>query len=103
MFLIARQQTVAALEHSHARVHLLLNRLPDHWRNGLAWFHAACAVVLYAGLLGGSAWLAADLWNGHEHSELVHIPYRPLRIAVVLTLLVLLGHAASRFGRRSRS
>lgn len=94
---------LAALEHSHARVHLLLSRLPERWRAALARLHAACAVVLYAGLLAGSAWLAADLWNGHEHSELVHIPYRPLRAAVVLTLLVLLGHALSRPWKRAQT
>lgn len=92
---------LAALEHSHARVHVLLNRLPESWRSRLALLHAACALILYLGLLSGSAWLAFDLWNGHEHSELLHLPYRPLRAAVVLTLLVLLGHAAWRLNKRA--
>lgn len=94
---------LAALEHSHARVHLLLNRLPEDWRSWLARLHAACAVALYLGLLAGSAWLAADLWNGHEHSELLHLPYRPLRMALVVTLLVLLGHAMWRLRKGGRA
>lgn len=103
LFASAGALLLAALEHSHARVHLLLNRLPESWRSWLARLHAACALVFYLGLLAGSAWIASDLWRGHEHSELLHLPYRPLRVAVVLTLLVLLGHAAWRLGKRGRT
>ena len=54
-------------------------------------------------LLAGAVWLCADLWNGFEHSELVGIPYRPLRVALVLTLLVLLLHALRRLWHRVQS
>jgi TRAP-type C4-dicarboxylate transport system permease small subunit len=94
---------LAALEHSHARVHLLLNRLPGSWQPWLTRLHAACALALYLGLLAGSAWLASDLWNGHEHSELLHLPYRPLRLAVVFTLLMLSGHAALRLKKKAQT
>jgi TRAP-type C4-dicarboxylate transport system permease small subunit len=90
---------VAALEHSHARVHLLLNRLSPASRSRLMRLHAACAAVLYAALLAGSIWLTRDLWGGHEHSELLHLPYRPLRVVVVLTLLLLFIHALRRSWR----
>jgi len=103
LFASAGALLLAALEHAHARVHLLLGRLPGNWRSWLACLHAACAVVFYLGLLAGSAWIAADLWNGYEHSELLHLPYRPLRIAVVLTLLALLGHAAWRLKKREQA
>jgi TRAP-type C4-dicarboxylate transport system permease small subunit len=94
---------LAAFEHSHARVHLLLDHIPQHWRRWLSRMHSACAIILYLGLLTGSAWLALDLWQGHEHSELLGIPYRPLRVAVVLTLLVLLMHAARRLWEKVRA
>jgi TRAP-type C4-dicarboxylate transport system permease small subunit len=92
---------LASLEHSHARVHLLLDRLPPRWQAALLRFHQLMALVLFAGLLAGSAWLALDLWNGHEESELVRVPYLPLRIALVLALLFLLGLSVRRlFARR---
>jgi len=87
---------LATLEHSHARVHLLLDRLPPAWQTALSRLHALFALLFYAGLFAGSAWLAMDLWNGHEESELLHIPYRPLRIAVVLVLVALLLDSARR-------
>jgi TRAP-type C4-dicarboxylate transport system permease small subunit len=94
---------LASLEHSHARVHLLLDRLPSHWQGVLTRLHSALALLLYAGLLAGSAWLALDLWNGHEESELLRIPYRPLRVALVLTLLTLLGLSVRRLFQKARA
>ena len=82
---------LATLEHSHARVHLLLDRLPQRWQELLARLHALFSLIFYAGLLAGSAWIMLDLWHGHEESELLRIPYRPLRIAVVLVLVALLA------------
>ncbi|HMA10978.1 MAG TPA: TRAP transporter small permease subunit [Steroidobacteraceae bacterium] len=93
---------LASLEHSHARVHLLLDRLSPLWQGVLSRAHALAALLFHAGLLAGSAWLAIDLWNGREESELLRIPYRPLRIAVVLVLLALLLDAARRLLRKVR-
>jgi TRAP-type C4-dicarboxylate transport system permease small subunit len=81
---------VATLDAAHARVNLLLDRLPDRERRWLERAHALGAALLFAALLAGSAWIAFDLWNGHEESELLRIPYRPLRVAVVVALFVLL-------------
>jgi TRAP-type transport system small permease protein len=92
---------IAALEHSHARVHLLLDRMPGPVRHFLERMHALSTAVLYAALLVGSAWLAVDLWHGHEESELLRIAYRPLRVIVVLTLLLLLLHSLGRVLRRT--
>jgi TRAP-type C4-dicarboxylate transport system permease small subunit len=80
---------VASLEHAHARVNLLLERVPADWRATLKASHEVAAAVLYAALLAGSVWIATDLWNASEESELLHIPYRPLRIAVAITLTLL--------------
>lgn len=90
---------VVALEGAHARVHLLLNRLPEARRMLTERLHAVCAVLFYMALLTGSAWLTMDLWNGHEESELLRLPYRPLRVVVVVTLLLLVVHALRRIWR----
>lgn len=81
---------IATLDAAHARVNLLLDRLTERRRRLLHRAHALAAAVLFAALLAGSAWIAIDLWNGQEESELLRIPYRPLRIAVVLALIALL-------------
>ena len=94
---------LATLEQAHARVHLLLDRLPSNWQVILARLHAALSLLFYAGLLAGSAWLALDLWNGHEESELLGVPYRPLRITVVLVLAALVLDAARRVVQKVRA
>lgn len=94
---------LATLEHSHAHVHLLLDRLPQGLQRLLSRLHALFALLFYAGLLIGSAWLMLDLWHGHEESELLHIPYRPLRIAVVLVLVALLLDAVRQIVRKVRA
>jgi TRAP-type C4-dicarboxylate transport system permease small subunit len=94
---------LATLEHAHARVHLLLDRLPPGWQLLLSRLHALFALLLYAGLLVGAAWIMLDLWNGHEESELLRIPYRPLRLALVLVLVLLLLDSARRIVRRARA
>ncbi len=94
---------LATLENAHAHVHLLLDRLPAGWQHAMSRLHALMSLLLFAGLLAGSAWLALDLWDGHEESELLHIPYRPLRVALVLTLAVLLLVSLQRLVRRRRA
>lgn len=94
---------VAALDGAHARVRLVLDRMPQEWRRRVERAHAVAALLFYVALLAGSVWIAADLWNGHEESELLRIPYRPLRVVVVLVLGVLLLRALVQLlERRSR-
>jgi TRAP-type transport system small permease protein len=91
---------IATLDGAHARVKLLLERLPKVWRERVLRLHALAAALLFAALLAGTVWIAADLWYGHEESELLRIPYRPLRIAAALTLTVLLLLSLLRLTRR---
>jgi TRAP-type C4-dicarboxylate transport system permease small subunit len=81
---------IATLDSAHARVNLVIERLPASWRSPLERLHAFAGALLFAALLAGTIWIAADLWNGYEESELLRIPYRPLRIAVALSLAALL-------------
>lgn len=93
---------VATLDDAHARVNLLLDRLSPRARALFERAHGLAAALLYAALLAGSVWIAMDLWGGHEESELLRIPYRPLRVAVALTLFALLVVALSRLRGRDR-
>ena len=91
---------IAALDGAHARVNLLLERMPAVWRERLIRVHSLAAALLFAALLAGTLIIAADLWNGYEESELLRIPYRPLRIATALSLAVLLLLSLLRLTRR---
>jgi TRAP-type C4-dicarboxylate transport system permease small subunit len=91
---------IATLDGAHARVNLLLERMPTFWRARVEQVHALFAVLFFTALLTGTLWIAIDLWHGHEESELLHIPYRPLRIATVACLAVLLVLSVRRLSRR---
>jgi TRAP-type transport system small permease protein len=79
---------IATLAGVHARVHLLVERVPPRLRMAMHRWNALCACLLIVALIIGSFWLLADLWRGQEESELLKLPYRPLR---VITLLALVG------------
>lgn len=91
---------IATLQNVHARVNLLFDRMPPNWRSKSRTLHAIATALFAAALLIGSLWVTADLWNGHEESELLHIPYRPLRIIVVLALAALVAIALRDIMRR---
>ena len=82
---------VATISQVHARVHLLLDRASPRVRLALQRFHGFCALVLAMALALGSFWLTSDLWSGYEESELLHLPYRPLRLLTLGTLTTLAG------------
>jgi TRAP-type C4-dicarboxylate transport system permease small subunit len=94
---------LATIHESHARVHLLLRRLPEGLRALLGAGHHVAAILLVLALLAGSAWIASDLWQGHEESELLRLPWMPLRLVVVLLLATLLVVLVRQLLRRGRT
>ncbi len=86
----------ASMAEKHAVVHLLTDRLPPAVRSILQRVHAALCAIFFAALAAGSIWIAYDLRDGHEESELLRIPYAPLRI---ISILAVLGIAAVYVGR----
>lgn len=81
---------VATRAAAHARVHLVLDRTTGRTRAILVLLNAVASALVFAALLAGSVWIAVDMWTGQEESEIWHLPYRPLRIAAVLTATWLL-------------
>ena len=85
----------------HARVRILTDRLGRLRR--LADPLAALSMALFfAALLAGSAWLAADLWNGHERSELLGVSWRALRLIANLGLAACIVIALAAMFRRKQ-
>ncbi len=72
-------------------------------RLGFERFSLLAAIGLVLALLAGSLWITIDLWHGHEESELLRIPWKPLRVIVLLLLSGLLGILLRRLFARSPS
>lgn len=80
---------IATLRGAHAAVHMVTARLPTRIRLWTARIGGLLAGLFFAALCGGAAWLGADFWNSYEQSEVLHIPFRPLRLLVALTAAAL--------------
>lgn len=78
---------MATLANKHAVVHLLVDRLRPRRRKAMERVHALLGAAFFAALAVGSIWIAFDLRNGHEQSELLRIPYAPLRIVSIVAVL----------------
>ena len=93
----------ATLADAHASVRLLVERLSS---SAQEWLHRIALLVsaaFFASLAVSAAWLTMDAWNEFEHSELLHIPYRPLRVIVVVmtsAVAVVMAYKALRLVRR---
>jgi TRAP-type C4-dicarboxylate transport system permease small subunit len=92
----------ATLAGSHAIVRLVFDRLPERFRHNVASANRLAAVAFFLGLLAGSIWITADMWGGHEESELLRIPYAPLRIVSCASLTVVAVIFLARALKRSR-
>jgi TRAP-type transport system small permease protein len=80
------------LSGAHASVTLLTDRVGPTARSILRRLSALLSTVFFAALAAGSLWLTVDSWNEFEQSELLHIPFRPLRVislAAVTAIAVL--------------
>ena len=77
----------ATLSNSHATVHLLTTRLPPSPKRALQRFASLASALFFAALAVSAGWLAMDHWATHEESELLHIPFRPLRVLSLLATI----------------
>ncbi len=93
----------ATLDDAHARVKLVVERLPARWRGLADRASDALTLAFVLALLAGSLWLSADLWGGHEQSELIGVPWAGLRLVANIGLaaaaLILLLRVIRRAGR----
>ena len=75
---------IASLAGAHATVHLLTERLPEHVRAWMARASARLAAVFFTALAVSAGWLTAEFWNSFEQTDVLRIPFRPLRVLVTL-------------------
>lgn len=91
---------VATAERSHAKVHLVVDRMSETAKRTLERVFALLGALFFAALLAGSLWLAVDLWSGDEQSEVVGVPWSGLRlfanVGLAAIVLVLFAQAIRR-------
>ena len=78
----------ATLANRHASARFLLDRIAPGARAVIQRFNCALTLLFFIALAIGQIWIAGDLWNAHEDSELLHIPYAPLRIASIAAVVL---------------
>ncbi|MCH5377206.1 MAG: hypothetical protein JJ992_24855, partial [Planctomycetes bacterium] len=78
------------------------DRLRGRFRLTSITFGRVATVCLFAALAYGSIWLALDLWNGHERSEVLGVPWRVLRLIANAGFLTCAGIAAAHVGRGAK-
>lgn len=90
----------ATLAHRHASVRLLTDRLPAGIGAMLARASVLLSILFFLAVAAGLTWIMLDLRHGDERSDILHIPYAPLRW---ISLAAILGAAACGLSGRRRS
>lgn len=94
---------LSTIDGGHAKVHLLVDRLPAHLRGVALCCNALLTALFFALVLAGSAWIAADLWASHEIGELTGVPWRWLRmfanVGFAAVVIVLVAQAVRKGGK----
>ncbi len=85
----AMAMIVATIGRTHAVVHLLVDRASPRRRGQMLRVNGLLSALLFAAFLAGSAWLCWEMWSHHEQSDVLRIPFRPLRITLVLSCAAL--------------
>lgn len=79
---------VAIGSRTYARVHLLTERASA---SGKIWMERVAILmvaIFFLCILGGSSWIAADLWGGQELSEVMGVPWRWMRLFANLCFVI---------------
>lgn len=80
----------ATLARKHVRVRILMDRLKGRSGIWLQRIQDVFSALFFCVLTAGSIWIFLDLWNGNEESEVLHIPYAPLRIICIISMLLVM-------------
>jgi TRAP-type C4-dicarboxylate transport system permease small subunit len=95
--IVASAVVVATLTDNHAAVHVITERLGAAPRRALARFSAILSIAFFLALFVGNAWIAIEFWPRDERSDLLQLPFAPMRIAwcaaLALASIVALGLA----------
>ena len=86
----------ATVSRAHAKVNVLSRRYRGASGRALRILLALGSAVFFLALAVGSGWIAVEMWGAGEQSELLGVPYFPLRVVVTLATLAIGGMYAMR-------
>jgi TRAP-type C4-dicarboxylate transport system permease small subunit len=90
----------ATIVGAHAAVHIVTERLSPRGARIAQRVADALSALTFILFAIGSAWVASDLWNGHERTELLLLPLRWFRLLwIVATLIITVLFARAAFKR----
>ncbi|UAJ11528.1 TRAP transporter small permease [Glacieibacterium megasporae] len=88
---------IATIDGTHARVRIVLEQVGERVATALERLADVCSAVIFLLLAAGSIWLASDLWQGHEVTEVLGLPLRWFRLfwiaGVLLAAVIFAVHA----------
>lgn len=87
----ATGMVLATIARSHAVVHVVVNRLAPGSKKIVLRISRIAAASMFVALAIGTGWSAVVHWGGHEESELLAIPYAPLRLVLFSACVVIAG------------
>ena len=79
----------ATIVGAHAAVHIVTERLSAGGARTARQVADALSALTFLLFAIGSAWVAADLWNGHERTELLLLPLRWFRLLWIIATLII--------------
>lgn len=85
----AMAMIVATISRTHAVVHLVVDRVSRRRRRQMLSINALLSAILFIAFLIGTGWLCWEMWSHHEQSDVLRIPFRPLRVTLVLSCAAL--------------
>ena len=80
----------ATLARKHVKVRFIMDRLKGRYGIWLQRIQSLFSALFFCMLTAGSVWIFLDLRNGYEESEVLHIPYAPLRILCIVFMIVVM-------------
>jgi TRAP-type transport system small permease protein len=72
----------------HASARLVLDRVPAGVRRWMQRLNALMSVLFFLLLAAGQLWVTTDLWHAHEDSDVLHLPFAPLRLIGIAGVLL---------------
>jgi TRAP-type C4-dicarboxylate transport system permease small subunit len=92
----------ATLSRGHAKVSVLSRRYRGAIGRAMRILLALGSALFFLTLAVGSGWIAVDMWGADEQSELLGVPYFPLRVVVTVATFAISGLYGMRVVRELR-
>jgi len=80
----------------HARIRILVDRVSDSTKGRFGTIANIVSVLYFILLAVGCVWVCVETWPDHERTELLHIPFRWLRLLLALSVVLMGGFFARR-------